>query len=39
MTLDGSIQRFRLRVLQVAQRSGNVSATCLGRCAIGGRLG
>jgi hypothetical protein len=30
MTLDDSIQGFRLRVLQEAQRSGNVSATC--RC-------
>ena len=28
MTLDDSIQGFRLRVLQAAQRSGNVSATC-----------
>ena len=28
MTLDDSIQGFRLRVLQATQRSGNVSATC-----------
>ena len=28
MTLDDSIQGFRLRVLREAQRSGNVSATC-----------
>ncbi len=28
MTLDDSIQVFRLRVLREAQRSGNVSATC-----------
>ncbi len=28
MTLDDSIQGFRLRVLRAAQRSGNVSATC-----------
>ena len=28
MTLDDSIQGLRLRVLQAATRSGNVSATC-----------
>ena len=28
MTLDDSIQGFRLRVLREAQRSGNVSAPC-----------
>ena len=28
MTLDDSIQVFRLRVLREAQRSSNVSATC-----------
>ena len=44
MTLDDSIQGFRLRVLRAAHRSGNVSATCRrydvsGRCAIGGGLG
>ena len=34
MTLDDSIQGFRLRVLREAQRSGNVSATCRARCSI-----
>ena len=39
MTLDDSIQGFRLRVLRKAQRSGNVSATCHARCSIAGGLG
>jgi transposase InsO family protein len=33
MTLDQSIQRFRLRVMADATRSGNVSATCR-RCGV-----
>ena len=36
MTLDDSIQGFRLRVLREAQRSGHVSATCRARCSIAG---
>ena len=48
MTLDDSIQGFRLRVLREAQWRGNVSAsgvacvdamTCLARCSIAGALG